>query len=118
MKTENSSATFTEKIIDGLRNAATELEKFQVQASLGKAEAKDKYEEARKKMYGFIHEAKMHIDETTSIAKEKAKDIKPLLESLEVQFALGKAETKEIWEEQRKKFAKALSELEMYFKKK
>jgi len=108
-----TTKTTTEKIIDGLRQAATELEKFQVQATLGKAEAKDKYEEARKKFQGYIHDAKVRIEETKSSAKE----IKPLLEALQVQFALGKAETKEVLEEQRKKFAKMLSELENYFKK-
>ena len=100
-----------EKIIEGLKTAAVELEKLQVQAALGKAEAKQKYEEARRKFNADIQNAK-------NAAKGKYEEIKPLLESLQVQFALGKAETKEVLEEQRKKFAKVLSELESYFRRK
>ena len=111
-----TTKTPTEKIIDGLRKAAIELEKFQVQAALGKAEAKDKYEAAKKEFQKYIHEARVRIDETKSSAESKYKDLKPLLESLQVQFALGKAETKKTLDEKRKQFTKALSELETYFR--
>ena len=102
--------TNIEIIIDGLKKAAVELEKFQVQATLGKAEAKDKYAEARKKFNANLQDVKR-------IAKDKYKDLKPLVESLQVQFTLGKAETKEVLKEQRKKFSKAIAGLEAYFKK-
>jgi len=113
-----TTKTTTEKLIDGLRKAAAELEKLQVQAALGKADAKDKYEETRKIFQGYIQDVKIRFDETKSAAKGKSRDVKPLLESLQLQFALGKAETKEVLEEQGKKFAKTLWEIENYFKKK
>jgi hypothetical protein len=105
-----TTKTPTEKIIDGLRQAAIELKKIQVQLSLGKAEARDKYEEARKKF-------KVSLDNVHREVK-KSKELLPLLESLQVQFALGKAETKEVLEESRKKFASTLSELEKYLSRK
>ena len=37
----------SDKVADALRKAAVELEEFQVQFALGKAEAKDKYEEVK-----------------------------------------------------------------------
>jgi hypothetical protein len=101
--------TITENIIDGLRNAATELEKLQVQAALGKAEARDRYEEARGKFTTLLNEA-------TGAANEKYKDLKPVIESLKVQFALGKAETKDVLEKQRRRFFQAVGEVEAYFK--
>ena len=109
-----ANKTTTEKIIEGLKSAEAELEKIRLQVSLGKAEAKDEYEEIKKKFQGYIQEAKIHIDEIKSGAKE----IKPLLETLQLQFALGKAETKDMLEEQRKKISKSIAELETLFRKK
>ena len=102
--------TTIEKIIEGLKTSALELEKLQVQAALGKAEAKQKYEDARRKFNADIQNAK-------NAAKEKYEEIKPLLESLQVQFALGKAEAKEKFDTNMKKFSEAIREIETILKK-
>ncbi len=99
-----------EKVIDGLRKAAIELEKFQVQAALGKAEAKDKYEQARK-------EFNINLEAAKRIAKGKYEELKPTLESFEVQFALGKAEVKQHFEESIKGFSQALRQVETFLKR-
>ena len=104
--------SLTDKIINGLRKAAEELEQFRIQAALGKAQAKDVYEEAKKKFNTYVHEAKLRLDDAKEIAKEKSIQLKIVLEELQVQLALGKAETKEVFEEQRKKITHALSSLE------
>jgi hypothetical protein len=104
--------SLTDKIINGLKKAIEELEQFRVQAALGKAEAKDVYEEAKKKFNTYVHEAKLRLDGVKEIAKEKSIQLKTALEELQVQLALGKAETKELFEEQSKKITHALSSLE------
>ena len=104
--------SLTEKIINGLRKAAEELEHFQLQFALGKAQAKDAYEETKKNFYRYIHEAKILLENAKEITKEKATILKTILEELQVQLALGKAETKEAFEEQRKKITNALNDLE------
>ena len=43
-----ATTSITEKIISGLKKAAVELEEFRLQAALGKAEAHDAYEKAKK----------------------------------------------------------------------
>jgi hypothetical protein len=106
--------SLTDKIINGLKKAIEELEQFRLQASLGKAEAKDVYEEVKKKFNLYVHEAKLQINGIKEIAKEKSTELKTALEELQVQLALGKAETKEIFEEQRKKITHALSSLEAF----
>ena len=105
-----------ETVIEGLRKAAIELEAFQVQAALGKAEAKDKFAEARKKFNTLLHEAEISLDKTASDVKEKYKDVKPMLESIKVQFALGKAEARDLVDEQRKNFNNTLNKLESFLK--
>jgi hypothetical protein len=98
-----------EKIIESLKKAALELEKLQVQAALGKAEAKDKYEQARK-------EFQIKLEEIKRLAKEKYKELKPIFESFEVQFALGKMEAKEKFQENKRKFSQAMEEVEAFLK--
>jgi hypothetical protein len=106
---KNNEMKTTEKIIDGLKKAAAELEKLQLQAALGRAEARDRYEQARK-------EFQMKLEEVKLIAKGKFEELKPMLESFEVQFALGKMEAKEKFEENAKKFSQAIREVESFLK--
>jgi len=114
MKTTNS---ITENIIEGLRKTAIELEKFQVQATLGKAEAKDKVHIAQKKFNIYLHDVKMQLKDAKKIAEKKSKNIKPLLETLELKYALGKADIKELINVQMKKIHKAINDLENHLKK-
>ena len=52
---------YTDQVVAGLRKAAIELEELQVQATLGKAEAKDKFEDVKKKFNLFVHESKATV---------------------------------------------------------
>jgi len=98
----------TGKLVKGLKKAATELEEFQLQFSLGKAEAADKYEDLKKKFSEVIHKAKLKV----KAGKENGKALKAKFEELHVQLALGKAETKDAFMEQKKKINTAISEIE------
>jgi hypothetical protein len=98
----------SDKVADALRKAAVELEEFQVQFALGKAEAKDKYEEVKKSFNHFVHETKMKMQE----GKEKSDDLIARFEALQVQLNLGIAEGKEAFNAQRLKILSALQQLE------
>lgn len=105
---ETTTNSFIDKAINGLRKAAIELEEFQLQLALGKAEAADKFEDAKKKFNEIIHNAKEKLNE----GKVKATDLKRKFEGLQIQLALGKAETKDAFNEQKKKIIKAIQEIE------
>jgi len=102
----------TDTILNGLKKAAIEMEELRVQVALGKAEAKDLYEENKKKFNNIIHEAKNDLNAFKNKTASEVLTLRVFLETLQVQLALGKAETKEAFEEQRKKISKALNELE------
>ena len=106
MGTDNT--TFTDHVAQALRRAATEIEELRVQASLGKAEAKEKYEEIKKKFNSYVHEAKSQVNE----GMDKYDDIRQKMDELKVQLALGKAEGYEAFQEQKKKILASLKELE------
>ena len=60
MKTMDETR-FIDNVVETLRKAAVEMEELQVQAALGKAEAKDKFDEVKKKFNLVLHEAKAKI---------------------------------------------------------
>jgi DNA repair exonuclease SbcCD ATPase subunit len=114
---EATKAKGIDKIIDGLKKAAVELEEFQLQLALGKADTKDVYEKVKKDFDGYVHDAKRYLKTMTGVAKEKTDAFQTAFESLQVQLALGKAETKEIFEEQMKKITQTISIIENLIKK-
>ncbi|NOQ71173.1 MAG: hypothetical protein GQ574_04165 [Crocinitomix sp.] len=103
---------FTDKVVEALKNAAIELEELQLKAALGKYEARDKYEEVKKKMNLFIHDSKVKI----KAGKEKVDEIHTKFDELRVQLSLGKAETLETFREQKKKMLLAIHNLEVKIK--
>ena len=111
MKTKKD-VQFVDKVIGALRKTAIELEEFQVQAALGKAEAKDKYEEVKKKFNHFIHDSEFKIKGI----KEKIEELNTKFDELRVQLALGKAETKEIFKKQKKQLLLTLHDIEVKIK--
>lgn len=110
---ENSvNIHFIDKVVDALKKSAIELEEFQVQAALGKAEAELKFEEIKKKFNNFIHLSKTKINE----GKDASEDIQAKFETLRVQLALGKADTLEKFKDQKKQLLMTLHELEVSIK--
>lgn len=112
-----SQPSFTDTFIDGARKALIELEALRVQAALGKAEARDAFEVAKKKFNDFIVEAKIMYGNAKNQAQEKSNELQTIFENLQLQLALGKAETRDIFEEQRKKITPILNELEELIKR-
>lgn len=103
---------YLDYIIDGMRKTADELEKFQLQASLGKMEALDKYDELKKTYAHYSNEIKIKAEE----GREKLQELQAKFQDLQVQFALGKAETIETFEEQKHRILLAIHELQVTIK--
>lgn len=108
----NERSRLTDKIIDALRKSALEIEKFQVEAALGKAEAKKSFEEIKKNLNQFIHDSKFQI----KAGKEKLNEIQAKLDKLMIQLNLGKVETIETFQYQKKQILTAIHELEVKIK--
>jgi hypothetical protein len=85
-------------LIAQLKKTAGDLEEFQVQLALGKAEAKEKLIELKKKLDDTVLSAKQKLAE----GKKLFNEMRGELEELMVQLVLGKAETLEMFEEQKK----------------
>ncbi|MDI1354261.1 MAG: hypothetical protein PSX36_05065 [bacterium] len=106
--------TFADKISDGLKSAVNEIEDLRIQGTLGLAEARDLFEQLKKKFHAQVSELKGIVDALRANG-EVLKFINAI-EFLEVQLALGKAESKEAFEHQSKRILVALRKLERAIK--
>lgn len=111
MKTTENT-TMVDKAVDFLRKAAVELEELQVQASLGKAELQDAFEDAKKDFNRFVHDSKTKVQK----GQDTYEEIKAMFEELMVQLALGKAETVDAFKEQKKNILLKLHDIEVKIK--
>lgn len=89
----------------------TRLEEMQVQFGLGKMEAADAFEKQKENLRHLVVMLKENIDKSTDIAEENATKLKARLEELQVQLNLGKADSQDAFEAQRKKIELALHEV-------
>lgn len=103
--TKNS---FIDQAIDGFKKAATELEEFQVQVALGKAEAYDKYDELKKTFSEKLRKIKQDLKSEENISEELFKK----LDELHAELLLGKAETAKVFNEQKEKIFKEINKIE------
>ncbi len=107
---------FGDSIISFLKQSTAKLEELQIQSALGKAELEDKFEEIKKETRDQYHQLKNEISHKLQ-SNEELNSLKAKFENLEVQLALGKAETKDLLEEQKKNLNKAFKEVKDFITK-
>jgi len=111
MKTEETTETnILQKVTEKLLAAQQEIDELALQLALGKADARDKFEEIKS-------EFRLKVGELKNILANPAEnylspEVKAKIEELELQLALGKADSKDLFEGQKKKIMKALTHLE------
>lgn len=89
------------------------LKEIEFHISLGEEEIVDAFENQKAKLFGFIDASREKVNELAG--SEQATRLKTKLEELQVQLALGKAETRDAYEEQKKKLEKAVHEAKTEF---
>lgn len=104
-----------DSIQNRLQSIEKSLDEFQLQLALGKAEALDEFEKQKKKINEFVFDFQQKIEQVTT-ETELISRLKTVLQELQLQLALGKAESKEVFEEQKEKIIKVLGDLDEIFK--
>ena len=117
METKTKS---TEKILrtiaDKLMDAQTEIDELTVQLALGKAEARDKFEEIKKEFREKVSEFRQYLAHAHGVSEIGS--VKAKAEELEKALAQGEVNTKEDFEEQKKGLLRATASLEETLEKK
>ncbi len=85
-----------------------DLEELNLQLTLGKADMTDDWETQKSQMQTWVERAKAGLEERGKLVGEYGEKLKAAVESLQVQLALGKAETRDTLEEQRRKIDQAI----------
>ena len=99
--------SFTNKFDDLLKHWQDKLEEFRLQMALGSMDAADEFEALKKRYRKYFHSFRQKLENDPTVSKLRD-ELKATLEELEVQLALGKAETKEAFEEQKEKLRKLM----------
>ncbi len=86
-----------------------ELDELALQLSLGKAEARDKFEELKVEFRDKVGALKLQLHQSEETIRP---EVLRTLEEFELQLALGKAETKDRFHEQKIKILHSLNTLE------
>lgn len=108
---------FGDSVVSFFKKTATKLEELQLQTALGKAELIDKFEEVKTDTRSQYEHIKSEVKATIQRDSAKWDKLKAKLQHLEVQLALGKAESKEILEEQKKNLINAIADVKKVINK-
>lgn len=105
------------KMTDRLLKDKQEIDELVVQLSLGKAAARDKFEEVKKQMKKSVNDFKETLNTKIKEHKEWAIAVKEKLIELESELTKGGADTKEMVTDQRKNILKAIEEMKVELKR-
>jgi hypothetical protein len=101
-------ASFDKKI-DALEHQALALE---AQLTKTKDQAMQGLEQRKQHLWDLLKQVQTDVQKSKEIAEQAKMEVQAKLEHLQVQLALGKADARDTFEEQRTKILKALNEFE------
>ena len=108
--------TLNKEIKNTLNKWRESIDELELQLSLGKSEALEEFEKRKTALNHSVNELKAKAVEWENLGEAKTQDFRAKLDELQVQLALGKAETEDIFNEQRKKIEHAIYESAISFK--
>jgi len=98
-----------DKKLDALEHQALALE---AQLTQTKDEALQRLEQRKQQLRDLLEQIQADVQKSKEMAEQAKSDVQAKLEHLQVQLALGKADARDTFEEQRTKILKALNEFE------
>ena len=87
-------------------------EALELQLTLGRAEALQRFDEQREKLRAAATAMKTRVDAMESLGDDARRQVQGALEHLQVQLALGRAESRDAYLEQREKLRQAVRSVE------
>ncbi len=98
-----------EKKLDALEYQALALEAHLTQT---KDQAMERLEQRKQQLRDLLNQVQADVQKSKEMAAQAKTEVQATLEHLQVQLALGKADARDTFEEQRAKILKALNEFE------
>ncbi|HNQ12593.1 MAG TPA: hypothetical protein PKM16_05260 [Bacteroidia bacterium] len=94
-----------------LKIARTELEELQKQFSQNDSSARDAYERVKKGFHQSINDVKNHASKSKNSFNDA---LGARIENMQIQVTLGKAQTEELFDEQKRKISRSLNEFDQF----
>ncbi len=88
------------------------LDELELQLALGVMEGREAYERQKEKMKSYVEEASRQLADMKGLSEELKTQMRGRLEEAQLQFALGRAEGKAAYEEQKARIDAVLNELQ------
>lgn len=110
-KSKKPKKPFLVRIADRLVKDQQELDELAVQLALGKAEVKDKFEEAKKKMNKRVQKLSTKLSSEAKQDKEWVNSLKVKLAKLAGHLGKGKVETHPMLQEQKKNIIQGIDDI-------
>lgn len=107
-----NNKSFTDRIIEGLHKTLAEVEDLQVQASLGKAEAKQLISKLKDNFHGYVHEAKVKFNDASTIIEENSAKIKEHFNEIEKIINTGVSDSLNTLGKQKESVSHLITDLE------
>jgi len=101
-----------DRFIQSLRDAQVDLEEFAMRLSIGKANAKDKFEEVKSSLKQFSIEVEDYFYQSGVLTSDDKINFKKAFDELRLQLSLGLADAKDVYQEQKKKIETQMSIIE------
>ncbi|WP_455379235.1 hypothetical protein [Petrachloros mirabilis] len=98
-----------DKKLDALEHQASALE---AQLTQTKDQALQRLEQRKQELREVLGQIQVDVQKSKEVAEQAKTEVQSRLEHLQVQLALGRAEARDAFEEQREKILKALTEFE------
>ncbi len=98
-----------DKKLDALEHQALALEAHLTQT---KDQAMERLEQRKQQLRDLLNQVQADVQKSKEMAAQAKTEVQATLEHLQVQLALGKADARDTFEEQRAKILKALNEFE------
>jgi len=98
-----------DKTLDALEHQALALE---AQLTQTKDQAMQRLEQRKQQLRDLLTQVQVDVQKSKEMAEQAKSEVQAQLEHLQVQLALGKADARDTFEEQRTKILKALNEFE------
>ncbi|MCK5782351.1 MAG: hypothetical protein KAH10_07150 [Flavobacteriales bacterium] len=102
-----------DQVKEAIENIKVKVDRLRVELNLGSKDARDEFEKQKKNLQSWIAENELDIESLKGLSDEQARELKIKFEELQVQLALGRAESEENLREQSKKINRSIHEIKV-----
>ncbi|MEN8138930.1 MAG: hypothetical protein ABFR62_10910, partial [Bacteroidota bacterium] len=104
---------FSDQLKSTIEDLKIKAEKLRIQLNLGSMEARDEFEHQKKRMQDWIRDNDISVESLKNLSAHQAEELQIKFEELQLQLALGRAESEEMLRDQAKNIHSSIHEMQV-----